>query len=66
MANAKKVFDPSERRSVIVGQFPAYGQDLLQYNETSVFGRLGENHGGVERPMDPVNCRTPDDFPQES
>ena len=41
-----------------------HGDDPLQYNETSVFGRLGENHGGVDRPMDPVRCRTPDEFPQ--
>ena len=57
--------DQSGNRPVSAGQHPAYGEELLQHNETSVFGRLGENHGGVERPMDPVSCRTPDEFPQD-
>lgn len=61
----RRSFDLSGHWSVIAGQHPAYGEELLQHNETSVFGRLGENHGGVERPMDPVSCRTPDEFPQD-
>ena len=53
----------SGNRSVSIGQHPVYGHEASQYNETSVERRLGENHGGVKRPMDPVSCRTSDDFP---
>ena len=53
----------SGNRSVSIGQHSVYGHEASQHNETSVERRLGENHGGVERPMDPVSCRTSDDFP---
>ena len=49
---------------VRVGLQPAESCDPPQHNETSVEGRLGENHGGAEGPMDPVSCRTSDDLPQ--
>ena len=58
--------DSSGSRPVSAGQLPAYSNETSQNDETSVPGkpgRLGENHGGVERPMDPVSCRTPDEFP---
>ena len=53
----------SGSRPVSIGQHPVYGHEASQHNETSVEGRLGENHGGVERPMDPVSCRTPECIP---
>ena len=63
--NAMTINDPSGIRSVSSGQLPEHGREASQHNETSVKGRLGENHGGVERPMDPVSCRTPDEFPAD-
>ena len=47
------------------GQLPPYSYEASQHDDTSVrkAGRLGENHGGVERPMDPVSCRTPECIP---
>ena len=56
----------SESRSVSPGQLPGYSYEPSQHDETSVPGypgRLGENHGGVERPMEPVSCRTPEWIP---
>ena len=38
----------SDNRPVIGGQLPSYGDEASQYNETSVEGRLGENHGGAK------------------
>ena len=60
--------DPSDSRSVSAGQLPAYSNEASQNDETSVPGkpgRLGENHGGVERPMASVSCRTSEEIPQE-
>ena len=64
--NAMTINDPSGIRSVSSGQLPEHGREASQHNETSVEGRLGENHGGVERPMDPVSCRTPECIPDIS
>ena len=55
--------DTSGSWPVRAGQQPAESCDPPQHNETSVEGRLGENHGGAEGPMEPVSCRTSDDLP---
>ena len=60
--------DSSGSRPVSAGQLPTYSNEASQNDETSVPGkpgRLGENHGGVERPMVSVSCRTSEEIPQE-
>ena len=51
--NATTAKGTSGSRLVRTGQHPVKGKEASQHDETSVYGRLGENRGGVERPMDP-------------
>ena len=51
--NAMTANGTSGSRLVRTGQHPVNGNEASQHDETSVEGRLSENRGGVERPMDP-------------
>ena len=61
--NAMTANGTSGSRLVRTGQHPVKGHEASQHDETSVEGRLGENRGGVERPMDPKSYRTSECIP---
>ena len=61
--NATTANGMSDSRLVRTGQHPVKGHESSQHNETSVEGRLGENRGGVNRPMDPESHRTSECIP---